>query len=90
MSEQNVSDQYRNNRLSDAIADGARHGWAVESTQPDQVIMVKGKPVRHWLHAILTILSAGLWLPVWIAVWWRYRTRRKIVRVDAQGVVTVT
>lgn len=28
----------------------------------------RGKKVNHVLHAILTVLTAGLWLPVWLIV----------------------
>ena len=39
------------------------------SPAPVQVVTVVGareKRVNHALHLILTILTAGLWLPVWI------------------------
>lgn len=38
--------------------------------QPQHVIVhnVPGKPVNHVLHAILTVLTVGMWLPVWLIV----------------------
>lgn len=29
----------------------------------------------HWIHIILTILSAGLWLPVYLLMYW-FRNKR--------------
>lgn len=28
----------------------------------------KRKHVRHWLHIILTLITMGLWVPVWVIV----------------------
>jgi hypothetical protein len=28
----------------------------------------RGKPVNHVLHAVLSVLTFGLWLPVWLIV----------------------
>lgn len=33
-----------------------------------QVIVQQGKPTNHAFHLIMTILTLGLWAPVWIIV----------------------
>lgn len=33
------------------------------------------RPYRHWLHLLLTVLTAGLWLPVWILLY-LFRNKR--------------
>lgn len=40
------------------------------ATLPPTVIVHqdRGKPVNHVLHAVLTVCTAGLWLPVWLIV----------------------
>jgi Na+-transporting NADH:ubiquinone oxidoreductase subunit NqrC len=54
--------------LDAAVANGVRKGYAVESRSETQVVMVKGHPTNHILHLILSIVTAGLWLPVWALV----------------------
>ena len=51
-----------------AVANAARQGWAVESRTDSQAILVKGHRPNHILHLILSIVTAGLWIPVWIIV----------------------
>jgi len=36
-----------------------------------------------WVHLVLTIVSAGLWLPVWLFLWLREAA------LDAAGTATV-
>ena len=50
-------------------------GWTeARRAQPESVIQQQvtvnptPKRVSHLLHLILTILTAGLWLPVWIII----------------------
>jgi hypothetical protein len=34
-----------------------------------QIVVVQSRPkVKHGLHLVLTVLTGGLWLPVWIIV----------------------
>jgi hypothetical protein len=34
----------------------------VESQQDFQAVIVKGKPINHALHIIVSLLTLGLWL----------------------------
>ncbi len=36
--------------------------------QEVHVVVRAAKPVNHALHAILTVCTCGLWLPVWVIV----------------------
>lgn len=40
--------------------------YAVTQYAPAQQIVVQQKRVNHVLHLLLTIVTLGLWLPVWI------------------------
>jgi hypothetical protein len=47
------------------------HAWTAYTQQTVQSVVVhqdRGKPVNHALHLILSILTAGLWLPVWLII----------------------
>jgi hypothetical protein len=48
------------------VASYLARGWRIESRTEHSAVMVKGKPVNHILHLLLTLVTVGLWLPVWI------------------------
>ena len=51
--------------------------------------MVKGKPVNHILHLILSLVTVGFWLIIWVALVIFGGEKREIVEVDAWGTPTV-
>ena len=65
-----VPDSDRSAILNGAVADAVRHGWRAESISPTLAVMAKGKTKKtnHLLHLILTILTLGFWLFIWIPV----------------------
>ncbi|MER7553228.1 hypothetical protein G3I43_29780 [Streptomyces anulatus] len=66
-------------------------GWRVESRSGSQVVLVRGQPVNHVLHAFLTVFSCLAWGIVWAVVALVNRVERVALTVDAQGrVVTVS
>ncbi|PCG87682.1 hypothetical protein CIB93_01115 [Streptomyces sp. WZ.A104] len=60
-------------------------GWRVESRSGSQVVLVRGQPVNHVLHAILTVFSCLVWGLVWAGVSLVNRVERVALTVDAQG-----
>src|SRR3954454_23325025 len=67
--------------LTTQIATGAR----VESQSDFQTVIVKGKPVNHTLHLVLTLVTLSLWAPVWIALAIFGGEKRSMVVVDEYG-----
>ncbi|MER6203748.1 hypothetical protein ABT234_41155 [Streptomyces sp. NPDC001586] len=62
-------------------------GWRVESRSPTQAVLVRGQPVNHVLHAILTVFTCLLWGIVWIALVVGNRVERVALTVDGDGQV---
>lgn len=60
-------------------------GWRVESRSESQVVLVRGQPVNHVLHAFLTVFSCLAWGVVWAGVALVNRVERVALTVDAQG-----
>lgn len=60
-------------------------GWRVESQIDGQVVMVTGHRPNHVLHLLLSIVTVGLWLIVWLIVGLTGGERRKIVRAGPDG-----
>lgn len=41
--------------------------------------VIKSGGVRHGLHAVLTLVTCGLWAPVWFLVWVLTPKKTKVV-----------
>jgi hypothetical protein len=67
------------------IASGAR----VESQSDYQAVIVRGKPVNHVLHLILTLVTVFTWGFVWIALAIFGGEKRSMITVDEYGNVAV-
>lgn len=63
-------------------------GYRLVLATPDEVVMIKGRPVRHWLHFVLTLFTAGLWLLVWapLCLW---GGERQVTIIAAHGYVDI-
>jgi hypothetical protein len=48
-------------------------------------VIVKGSKTSHVLHLILTLVTAGLWAIVWIALAIFGGEKRTVIDVDAYG-----
>jgi hypothetical protein len=74
--------------LEEFVAARMAEGWRVESRSEFSVTMVRGKRINHILHLLLTIITAGLWVIVWILLALGGGEKHGIVTVDEDGVVT--
>ena len=68
-----------------AVATGGR----VESQSDTMAVIVRGKPVNHVLHLILTLATFGLWGIVWLIVAVAGGEKREMITVDEHGQVLV-
>ena len=84
-----VSDNEKANKLANAVANEVASGWRVESQTSVQAILVKGKEINHILQIILSVITLGFWLLVYVPLWAINRRRTKIVRVDDFGNVLI-
>ena len=67
----------------------ARSGhWRVESQSDYNAIVVKGSRPNHILHLILSIVTFGIWLIVWLIVALVLKEKRYLLTVDAYGNTT--
>jgi len=74
--------------LADVIAGGVKRGWRVESQTDYQVVLVHGHRPNQILHLLLSIITLGLWIPVWILVAVFGGEKRRVITVGDQGQVT--
>ncbi len=72
-------------KIQDRVVNG---GWRIENQSDYQATMIEGKKVNHVLHLILSIVTVGLWLVVWIIMAIVGGEKRHFVAVDEFGNVT--
>jgi hypothetical protein len=82
------SDDLRKANLAQALTRAIRGGWRVESQTDYNVTLVMGKKPNHILHLLLTLITAGLWLIVWIILGITKREHRRLLVVDEYGTVS--
>ena len=72
------------------IAAYVARGYRVQSQDAWTAVMVKGHRVNHLLHLILTIVTGGLWLFVWVPVAMFGGERRTLLTMDGTGEMAST
>jgi hypothetical protein len=70
------------------IAGGVKRGWHVESQTDYQVVLVSGHRPNHILHLLLSLITLGLWLPVWLLLTIFGGEKRRVITVDERGQVS--
>lgn len=79
----------RKKQLAQAVQAQVVQGGRIESQSDFQAVIIKGKPVNHVLHLILTLVTFSFWLWVWIALAIFAGEKKSIVSVDEYGNVLV-
>ena len=82
---QEMSPDDRKAALARAVASDVRSGWHVQSQTDYQAVLRKGKRTSHGLHIFLSIITLGLWIPVWVVMAIVNRDRSRVVSVDPYG-----
>lgn len=77
----------RNDELRDEIARALAAGWRVEWHSDEGAVLMRGKRPNHVLHAVLTLVTGGIWAIAWIAIAIEARERRMLVGLDDAGKV---
>ena len=85
-----TSVQERKELLGRHIASMVAQGFRVESQSDFQAVMVKGKDVNHILHLILSLVTAGIWLLVWLLLIATGGEKRSMITVDNFGNVSIS
>jgi transposase len=64
-------------------------GWRVESApMPGQVVIVQGKRPNHILHLLLSVVTFGMWLPIWAILAITSKETRAVLTSYPDGTVT--
>lgn len=75
----------RREQLALEISRLAAQGYRVESQSEIQATLVRGRRVNHILHLLLSLITIGIWLLVWICLAIFGGEKRVILIVDEFG-----
>lgn len=78
----------RQENLNRAIQAELTRGGRIESQTGSSAVLVRGNRVNHILHLLLTVLTLGFWVIVWLIVSAAGGERRRVVNADEFGNVT--
>lgn len=81
-----VSPERRQAILAEAVAFEMRqHGATVLGGTPYMVTLECGSRPNHVLHLLLSVITCGLWLPIWMLLTMTNPPSRRNLRVDEYG-----
>ena len=84
---QPMPDTERKRRLSQNVATALAQGWRVESQSDELAVLIKGRRPNHVLHLILSLLTLGVWLLVWLGLVIFGGEKRRTLSIDQFGAV---
>jgi hypothetical protein len=85
-----ATESVRRSALDARIARELAGGATLESQTGHNAVLVKGKKVNHILHLILSLITAGFWLIIWLLLVLTNKRQRIVLFVNEEGVVETT
>lgn len=84
-----VTAKRRRQLLDEAIRHQTRKGWGVDSVSAFSAYMSSTRGPNHILHFILTLVTFGAWLLVWLLVVLLSKKEALTINVDERGLVAL-
>ena len=86
-----LSNEERKLRLARVLAVEANNGWKVESQTEYTAVLYYGKggKINHILHLLLSLITFGIWLVVWISIGLMNQRKTKVIAIDEDGQIIV-
>ena len=82
------SSEERKQILKDYVVEQVALGFRVEAQEDFSAVLIFGKNPNHILHLLLSIVTFGVWILVWIMMIFFSREKRYLFRIDDCGVIT--
>jgi hypothetical protein len=80
--------EQRKQILKDFVINQVTFGSRVVLQEDFDAVLVYGKNPNHILHLLLSIITLGLWIFVWILLYFTSREKRYSLHIDEYGVIT--
>jgi hypothetical protein len=73
--------------LRDFVVGRVANGYRVELQDDFSAVLLYGKRPNHILHLLLSIVTLGFWLIIWILIAMTSKESRTLYKIDEYGVV---
>lgn len=83
-----VSYETRQDILNNEITQWVAKGWNIQTINGTQAILHKPKRIGFFWNFILTLLTGGLWLFIWLYKILNQKTYQVIINVNEYGEIT--
>lgn len=81
--------EQRKEALAQQIQTVVGQGYRIDTQSDFQAVLVKGKPVNHKLHGIISVVTLGAWLVPWLITVVAGGEERVVLAVDESGNVPI-
>ena len=81
------TDDERKAILSEFVLKQVSVGWHIELQEDFRAVLSKKPKTNHVVHFILSLLTAGFWLIIWLFIAIGSKTQTHTYRVDSYGVI---
>ena len=81
------SAEERKSLLRDFVVSKVATGSRVELQDDFSAVLANGTKPNHILHFILSILTAGIWLIIWLFIALGSKERRTVYKIDEYGII---
>ncbi len=80
-----LTDSQRKQRLEYRIVQYLKDGWMAERVGDFQAVVTYEDKINHVVHAILSLITFGFWLLIWLFLSLTKKTTRRTIRVNEYG-----
>jgi len=74
--------------LKDFIVKQVSQGFKVELQEDFSAVLVFGKNPNHILHLLLSLITFGVWIFIWVMMIFFSREKRYLYKIDEYGVIS--
>lgn len=85
---QEITDAERIELLRSYVVRKVAFGASVELQDDFSAVLIWGRPVNHILHLLLSLVTFGLWIIVWIFIAVNSGEKRRLFQIDKFGRIT--
>jgi len=82
-----LSEEARKSALDKKIWELSGSGWTVVNRSGFYATLKKGKRPNHILHLLLSLITFGFWIPVWVIVALTVREQTLNLFVEEDGTI---
>ena len=82
------TDEERKQLLREYVIGQVSNGSRIELQDNFSAVLVSGKTPNHILHLLLSVVTFGFWILVWIFLIFTVKIRTYLCKIDEFGVIT--